>query len=329
LITWCALHAYHYYKNVYQAAYEKKLQAIPVHLQLNIAMEPKDFNHPHDERMKLIYIAHAMSMLVLVKAKAEFEASQPPEDRKIAEINVAYRTAQVKDADTKDRIAFYLYYDLFGGSIELPCDALFSAKKEKGETRKHNFNVRNFNLDAEKLRVGVGLLGQDKWMPDLFDISYWTVEGKRYIYTWQNVWNTWFDHYFWYPIQKSPPPRTQVCNIDLEYKTSTKIHADTGAGLELVVQAGEKTFEMDFPAVALEKNSTHFARFDVRDRWIFLEDLHMAINNKSEDGWHPKTIRVIIWDMFGKAPLIDVTRNWPNHTWFERSLKSKPKRWIW
>jgi len=310
LITWTAFNGYKAYNGVYQNF--KKFSSLD-----------------KNETDKLLKIACAMSMLIFVKAKDEFEKSLPPIERKVTQISISHKTSNKDNADTDKDVNLYLYNNYCGGSVEMLFKDLPYNDREKGGTDKYTFNVKHLNIDAKEFKIGIGLLGQDNWLPTLFNISYMTADGKTYTYAKNLQWEKWFDNNFWHAIPKRPfiGGSLTVGKIVITHLTSTKIHADTQGTMSLLAKSGSEIVELDFPQEKWDKGETNTAVFDFMTYDLLASELELAIVNKSPDGWHPKTITVTVTDKNGNI-IISENISWKNHTWFESSAVSKPVHWI-
>jgi hypothetical protein len=310
LITWVAFRAYESYIGVYN-----KFKTKP--------WPKNDFTGLIvDDATRLLQFACAMSMLVIAKAKAEIESSIPPKERKVVRIDVSHRTANVKNADTGDNLGLYLYNDYCGGSVDIP----FSPKEERkrNEANSYSFDVRRYNIDSDKFKIGIGIHGQNDWLPSSFNITYTTDNGKTYTYADISGWKTWFNRKFWHAIPKRTfigGGKTAVGSVRIGLATSTVINADANVDMALVASANGKSVELGFPKGYWAKGSVNSFTFDISSEGFLADELKLSMLCKSKDSWLPKSITVTFYDKQGKTIILSTT-NWPWTKWFSAAKDS-------
>lgn len=311
LITWVAFRAYRAYSDTYGGF--------------------SSFSGIKKENaQELLTTACAMSMLMLVKAKAEFEASIPPDHRRVRKISVSHHTADEKNANTDSDFNLYLYNNYCGGSIYMPFPDLEHDERECGATDEYTFNVGEYNIDAEKFKIGIGVLNQDSWLPDSFTIKYDTFDGITHIYAYNLPWNDWFDDYFWHAIIKKTfsGGKEKIGKIIITTTTSTKIHAETKGSIVLRIKIGD--YEQGFPFKSLPwgNGAENTDVFDLSAYELPAEGFILSIVNKSMDGWHPQSIILTVENDKGGI-IVSESIKWKNNKWFEKSELSKPEHIIY
>ena len=206
LITWVAFQAFREYVNTYSSfkSYSK----------LNNTSAAKLFDY-----------AGAMSMLLLKKAGGEYQSLIPPSANRVRTITLSVKTRNVSDADTDDDIALHVSsHNLEGGALELAIKDIPNVDElERGRTDTYTLDVgTSSTIDDRTMKLTLQILGRDGWLPETFNISYKTADGKSHTYTSGQTWNTWFTStHPYYEIPRIP---------EKKYVTGIRVVANISSG---------------------------------------------------------------------------------------------------
>ncbi len=224
LITWLAFRAYREFLVTYSrfAKYSS----------LNKTSAAMLFDH-----------AGAMSMLLLEKAKKEHDKLYPSNRNRVKSITVTVVTRNSADAGTDSDIALHIYsHGLEGGAMEMTFKDIPNVDElERGRTDSYTVDVSNRSIDAGTMKLGLALLGQDKWLPEKITITYVTADGINHTYTSNQTVNAWLTPERHYLDIRRGTYRKVVSGIRVAYGSSAS--------------AAKKEFSADYIVVDKDLNS--------------------------------------------------------------------------
>ncbi len=316
LVTWIALNSYNEYDKTYN------------HFK-------GGYRHDEDSQRFLALLAFSMSMLVLKKA-SEVNFNISP-DKKVIRIDVKHKTSKVKSARTNGDFGIELYYDMCGGNIEIPFPDLPYNEREYETVDAYSFDVSEYCLDYEKLRIAISNYSTDAWLPSSISIQCYTKDGSVHTYADISDWpkNLWFESS---TVNKHEIPKKRYISINKRIKELTVIHttakkkyADTDGDFSLIIKDEYSTAKFEFPELSYderEKGIEDKYTFNTESHNLSIDKIKVAIRNESKDGWLPSAIKVIAKTFDGKVVNIVDIAKWPEEKWFDKDDSFTPMYWL-
>lgn len=316
LVTWIALNSYNEYDKTYN------------HFK-------KGYRHDEDSQRYLAAMAFSMSMLILKKA-SEVDFIISP-NKKVKRIDVKHKTSAVKHARTNGNFGLELYYEECGGNIEIPFPELPYNEREYNTLDAYSFDVSQYSLDYEKLKISICNYNTDAWLPSSVTINCMTEDGRIHTYADISSWpeNLWFEssevNKHEIPKQRYIPENKRIKQLTVIHTTSNKRHACTDGEFSLILRDSFSTAKFEF------MNQPHNEREQgIEDQYTFntelcqfsIDDVRIAIRNNSRDGWLPLSIKVIAETFDCKVVEIVDIANWPSDMWFDKDNSCTPLHWL-
>ena len=305
LITWVALHTY-------------KTSFIAVH---------KSFKHGYTKRVddlkNLTKYATAMSVLMLIKAKSENYTTL--HKNIVKTISITHTTSMQKYAGSTDNFELVLYYNECGGRIEKQFDKLTGNDRKRGETSSYNFNVRDYELDLEKLEIAIKCKGSDRWQPSSIFTKVEMLDGTEKEFA---------NHPFWDYHKKFDGEKTimheipknvskkelfNINGINFKYKTDYRKKARTDSDLYLsFVEDGKEFNQIKIPVKSFESSEEGECYIDISFFPIYdYRKVHIFIRNSGVNGWLPQNLYMDAYTPDGKGVKFVDLKNWDNEKWFD------------
>lgn len=316
LVTWLALNSYNEYDKTYNHFKE-------------------GYRHDEDSQRYLALLAFSMSMLVLKKA-SEVDFNISP-DKKVIRIDVKHKTSKVKSARTNGDFGLELYYNFCGGNIEIPFPDLPYNEREYGTVDAYSFDVSEYCLDYEKLRIAISNYSTDAWLPSSISIKCYTKDGSVYTYADITDWpkDLWFEsstiNKHEIPKIRYIPDNKRIKELTVIHTTSNKRHADTDGDFCLIIKDEYSNASFEFPELPYderEKGKEDRYTFNTEACKFSTDNIKVAIQTKSKDGWLPASIKVIAKTFDGNVVNIVDIPNWPEDKWFDRDDTYTPMHWL-
>lgn len=313
LITWMAFQAYEQYETTYEGF--------------------KKNSFDESKAWILLKYATAMTMLVLSKAKKEYQECIPSREQKINTLTVYMETSDKKNAKTKNNLAVYIYNHFCGGEIRLELPNSLKRTVNGVDVFSCTYDVSQYNVNADTFRIGISKDGNDDWLPSKINITYKIATGETRQYNYGDAWDIWFnDELSRQEVSKRPhigKDDTQVGKIALTCTTTNRTFANTTSRIYLLLQQTEEDTprKLPFKKTSIRRNSTIQEEFNVQPHGMRLRDLKIAVHNSGVDSWNPKSFSLKVYDLKGEE-IVNKEIKLPNNTWLGAFIR-KNKYWIY
>lgn len=311
LITWLALHAFDSFEHVYQGFLDKKSLV-------------------EDNAMTLTALATAMSTLMLVKLKEKMDDEYFELDQRnqVKNIRISHQTSIRKSAGTDDPFHLMLFYNETGGDIDVAFKDFLYDEREPGRYDQYGFNVEQYELNINRLRIALKNRGANGWLPAWIKINVETMDGRKHLFSDINRWPDykWFDgegtiaHEI--PRKRAIPSHLKVVELTLTHTTSKEEYADTDSGFKLYVsdQLTPQTSILlkNLPYDERERGMTDQYLLNVSEYGDFnLNTLKLGLGILGEDAWLPKSLFVTARTQDGQVHDVVSVPNWSSKKWFD------------